>query len=73
MSKNSYGKISDFWLLDDTMALKYGRKFIPSNQNSSVQKKLHLEESSVLKKVKPFLIGNCACVGATMHFKTLLA
>lgn len=67
-SREYYGTTSYFWVLNDEMTEKYGRRFIPSSNRSRIQKELGLKEDHVLEEAKGYLVGNCAGIGLPVSY-----
>lgn len=68
-----YGKSSSYWILNDEMETKYGRKFIPSSSRSRIQKKLGLQEVRIMKEAKSYLSSSCAGRGCPVSFRAVAA
>ena len=73
ISKDFFGKTSYSWVLNDEAAEKYKRKFVPSSDNSRIQKGFKMTESRIFKRAKPYLISDVAFVGGAVSFRAVSA
>lgn len=72
ISSSSFnGKETLSWVLNDEMAEKYERFYIPFGDNSRIQKKFGLKQVRMMQETKPHLVAKCAFIGSGVSFKSV--